>query len=212
VRKDPFVTDKYYHVFNRGVDKRKIFSNKSDYYRFLVYLVVFNDETSWPNLTKSLKEALKKSDKRKKIIDIVGYCLMPNHFHLLVKQVAEKGLPIFLQKLGVGYTHYFNKKYERSGVLFQGRSKSVLIQDNNQLLHLSRYIHLNPKEIVESFKSVAKYPWSSCQFFVSGKASSILSGTEVIKDQFETQADYLDFLKAYREEVDRGQINDLILE
>jgi len=216
MRKVPFVNDKYYHVYNRGVDKRQIFQDENDYFRFLAGLVIFNDTQNRTNLTKTLKEALDEADKRKKIVDIIAYCLMPNHFHLLVKQSVEGGLSLFLKKLGIGYTHYFNKKYERSGVLFQGKSKNSLVDNDVHLLHLSRYIHLNPAELSfcpeDKFDFVENYPWSSCRFYTQNKSTKILSGQQIILDQFKGKEEYLSFLKDYQEELDLSYIKDYLFD
>jgi len=210
------VNDKYYHVYNRGVDKRQIFQNESDYYRFLAGMIIFNDIQNKANLTKTLKEALNEADKRKKIVDIIAYCLMPNHFHLILKQCVDGGIPLFLKKLGIGYTHYFDKKYERSGVLFQGKSKNSLIDNDAYLLHLSRYIHLNPAELDlgadDKFDFVENYPWSSCRFYTQNKPTKILSGQEIVLEQFKGNSDYVSFLKDYQEERDLALVKDYLFD
>jgi len=177
--------------------------------------MVFNSKLQIANPGRNLKELVEASKNQEKIVDILCYCLMPNHFHLLITQKAEKGISVFLQKLGVGYTHYFNKKYGRSVVLFQGHSKSVLIENDSQLLHLSRYIHLNPSKLFDlssDFRLIEEYPWSSCQAYTKNLNSPILSKKDPIIDQFKDSSDYYEFLKSFNEEKDLTAIAELTLE
>lgn len=126
----------FYHIYNRGTDKRVIYNNDSDYLRFINGLKYFN-ESNKPG---------KSSDK---FVDIISFCLMPNHFHLILRPAAENGITDFIRRLSTGYTMYFNKKYERKGVLFESKYKFKLIENEIYLLHLSRYVHLNPLSLVK---------------------------------------------------------------
>ncbi len=146
MRKDPFVNDQYYHIYNRGVDKRDIFNNKDDVKRFLLSIKEFNVKEP----VKSLKETLKnKTDVQKlkdieqPLISIVCYCINPNHFHFIVKQEADDGISEFFKRLLGGYTLYFNSVYKRSGALFQGRFKSVLIDREDYFLKIRPYVNVN---------------------------------------------------------------------
>jgi len=141
----------YYHIYNRGVEKRIIFQDKQDYAVFLNYL----KEYLSPLPRQRAKRNICVQAKTYKINDyqcrnhyqqiaLLAYCLMPNHFHLLVKQKQPRDIQLFMKSLGTRYTMYFNKRYQRQGGLFQDRYKAVLIDSDEQLLHLSRYIHLNP--------------------------------------------------------------------
>lgn len=145
----------FYHLYNRGVEKRDIFLDRQDHAVFLSYLQTYlspKDEiklkatlgsnvASWAEKDKTLK--LLKLKNYSHNVELHCYALMSNHFHLLVKQKANV-LPSFMNSLGTRYAMYFNRKYKRTGVLFQDIYKAVLIQSDEQLLHLSRYIHLNP--------------------------------------------------------------------
>lgn len=195
MRKIPFLNDHYYHVYNRGVDKRDVFLDKEDHYRFISYLIICNDTKCITNTTKRLASIIEHANTRAKLVDIVSYCLMPNHFHLLIKQRSANGIANFLKKLGGGYTLYFNKKYERSGVLFQGKTKNVLVETDAQLLHLSRYIHLNPKDInnIDSETDIENYPWSSLKYFTQDKSTPILSNTEIVLMQLGSKVEYKKF-------------------
>src|SRR3989344_5405375 len=141
----------YYHLYNRGVEKRKIFLDDQDYTVFLSYL----KEYLLPKDEKALKELLgsdisykEKDSVLKKLrlknfvdeISLVAYCLMPNHFHMLVKQRSADAIDAFMSSLNTRYSMYFNRKYDRVGSLYQGVYKAVLIETDEQLLHLTRYI------------------------------------------------------------------------
>lgn len=173
MRKTPFQNDEYYHVFNRGVDKRVIFLDEEDYSYFTHVLDTFNSAGSSINTRYNYRNRI-SIDDRKPLVEIVSYCLMPNHFHFLIKQVSDNGISKFLQKIGIGFTHYFNKKYERSGVLFQGKTKSRHIDKDKYLNYLKMYIELNPldlykkdwkengvRNISKVKKFLEKYKWKS---------------------------------------------------
>lgn len=146
-------------------------------------------------------------DKGDKLIEIFAYCLMPNHFHLLLKQVADRGVSKFLSQFENSYTRYFNTIYERVGPLFLDQFKSVRIVTEEQLLHVSRYIHLNPytSYVVKDFESLFSYPWSSLEkYFIQEKSS--LCNKEVILSLFKKPDDYRNFIldqASYQRELDK---------
>jgi putative transposase len=150
MKKPVFENGGMYHVYNRGVEKRNTFLDDHDYFRFLHGLYEFNDkhpasrfsEVEPPNYRK---EFVIKN--REVIVEVLAYCLMPNHFHLLIRQITEEGIVRFMQKLGTGYTNCFNKKYDRVGHLFQGRFKAVRITQESHMLHIPYYIHANPLDL-----------------------------------------------------------------
>ena len=132
-----YVENGIYHVYNRGVDKRTIFEDTQDYKLFLSYLKRYLTEPTsevGPHWKKGLHMQ----------IELLAYCLMGNHFHLLVKQNSKTALTTFMRCLSNSYTKYFNQKYDRVGPLLQGKFKAILVDKDNYLLHLTRYIHLNP--------------------------------------------------------------------
>src|SRR3989338_8322180 len=150
-----FSIDEYYHLYNRGVEKRVIFEDKNDYSRFVGLLYACNSEVSFNarelNKGETFAETvLREADREEPLVSIGAYSLMPNHFHLLVKEIKEGGISAFMQKLSTAYTMYFNKKRSRSGVLFQGVFKSQHINSDEYLKYLFSYIHLNPIKLVES--------------------------------------------------------------
>ncbi len=149
-----------YHIYNRGVDKRIIFTDQQDYKVFLSYFKLYLTPPIDPYTTSYVRpEYLPKNYH--KDIDLVAYCLMPNHFHLLVQQRSKLAIASFMQSLGTKYSIYFNKRHQRSGALFQSRYKAALVDKDAYLVHLSRYIHLNPKSInqnlISSYSSYADY-------------------------------------------------------
>lgn len=150
-RKTAFVEGEFYHIYNRGVDKRNIFLHQDDFDRFLCSMVEFNAvdpigsiyENSFRRLGSESSKSSDAEDSGGSLVDFVAYCLNPNHYHFLVRQNAEKGIEKFMQRIGTGYTKFFNNKYERSGSLFQGVFKSIHVDSNKYLLHLSAYVNLN---------------------------------------------------------------------
>lgn len=163
-----YVENGFYHVYNRGVEKRTVFEDDQDYKVFLRYLkeVLSPLDEQIPN-TKVVMQGLSLQSVRRPVksyygkIDMLAYCLMTNHFHFLIKQYEKSSLEGLMRSLMTRYSMYFNKKYKRVGTLFQGRYKAVSVKDDAYLLHLSRYIHLNPSEnssnLVNTFSSYADY-------------------------------------------------------
>lgn len=190
---EPFAPGEWYHCYNRGVEKRITFSDKADYRRFQMLLSVANDETSFHNTSfskKTLAEILSEEMPKNRLIEIGAYCLMPNHFHLLLRENTESGISRFMQKALTAYTMYFNKRNERTGPLFAGVFKSRHVSYDTYFQHLIAYIHLNPavmadrrwkngkvnRDLVET--KLKTYPYSSLfDFLERGKRieSKILS-------------------------------------
>src|SRR3989339_2000379 len=154
LRSGPFITGEYYHLYNRGVDKRIIFKSKKDYERFMMLLFVSNSNEQSFRLDNLINQQHKTFDeilildKGKLLVSIGAWCLMTNHFHLLIRQEVDGGITKFMRKLGVGYSMFFNIKYQRTGSLFGGLFKAKLIDaDDTYLKHLFGYIHINSLEI-----------------------------------------------------------------
>lgn len=149
-RKITFSIGEYYHIYNRGNDKRDIFLDFSDYLRFLVLLYICNN-TKAIHVSNLLNQGvtlmdLFSVDREETMVNIGAYCLMKNHFHLLVHEKAENGVTEFMRKLSTAYSMFFNKKYERTGKLFEGVFKAVHADNDRHLKYLFAYIHLNPLE------------------------------------------------------------------
>src|SRR3989344_7863223 len=161
----PFETAGFYHIYNRGVEKRQIFLTERDYERFLQTLYYYQFSGPKPKFSNKYRFKNKEFDKNPKIVDLLAFCLMPNHFHLLIKQLGDGGTQEFLSKIANSYTKYFNTKHKRVGPLFQGQFKAVLIESDEQLIHVSRYIHLNPF-VSELVSDLTIFPYSSYKYFL----------------------------------------------
>jgi len=146
-----FSEQEFYHVYNRGTDKRTIFLDESDYKRFKELLFLCNSEES-VDVRAIYREYnyVYEYKRGNQLVAIGAYCLMPNHFHILLTPVVPGGISLFMKKLGTSYSMYFNKKNERSGALFQGRFKAEMASDDVYLKYLFSYIHLNPIKLIQS--------------------------------------------------------------
>ncbi len=148
-----FSVGEFYHVYNRGNGKRVLFLDDRDYQRFLFILFVCNSETPI-NMRDDFPtgigfDKLENFFRDKSLVNIGAYCLMPNHFHLLLGEKKENGISKFLRKLGTAYSMYFNTKYERKGKLFEGPFRATHAHNDNYLKYLFAYIHLNPVKLIE---------------------------------------------------------------
>lgn len=193
-----FANGEIYHLIHRGVDDRRIFENEDDYYRGIFSLYEFNNADP-VNIRNRRRERSKiKSGKAqpfttlqeiKKIeairrdlfVEILAFCLMPNHIHLIIKQIKDNGITLYMNKFG-GYAYYFNQKYQRKGHLFQDRFKAVHIEDDEQLKTEFIYVHTNSvslvesgwkekgiKELAKTIEFIEKYKWSSYADYIGGK-------------------------------------------
>lgn len=193
-----FADEEYYHIYNRGVEKRDIFQDEYDFQRFLESLQEFNTlepigsiyEHSFRKDASQLGHLMSKLEE-KGLVEIVAYCLNPNHFHLILKQVSEQGVSKFMQRLGNGYTKYFNHKYERSGGLFQGKFKAVHIDSNEYLFHLSVYVNLN-YAVHKLGHPMSKSSWEE---YVGQENKRGICSKGVILDQFKSTEDYKEYAK-----------------
>ena len=145
MRKNPLVTSLYYHIYNRGVDKRDIFMNKADLDRFVLSVKEFNTIDPIGSIKDLMSSDVQRPerDKLQPLVSIVCYCFNQNHFHFVLKQEVDGGISEFFKRLLGGYTKYFNLIHNRSGALFQGRFKSNLIDDDAYFLKIRPYVHLN---------------------------------------------------------------------
>lgn len=217
LRKDPFITGEYYHIYNRGIDKRIIFKSKRDYERFIMLLYIANSNNSFrlDNILNKQKETFTEIlllDKGKPLVSIGAWCLMTNHFHLLVRQDIDGGITKFMKKLGTGYSMFFNIKYQRNGALFGGLFKSKLIGvDDNYMRHLLGYIHINPLEIrfpkwedqinrptIEMRKFLESYQYSSYLDYIGeDRMEKRILNTENFPEYFLDSKSFGDFVENY---------------
>jgi len=172
----PYVAGGYYHIYNRGADKNVIYREEVDYGYFfhLIKMGLINLEEV-KRIYKLKKKTIKDLPKNfNQQIKVICFCLMPNHFHIVIKQVESRLIEFFMRSIMTRYSKYFNQKYERIGPLFEGRYKAVLVNSNEYLLYLSRYIHLNPSTLdLEAFnlnhlcKDYRDYSFSSYQWYLN---------------------------------------------
>lgn len=185
----PFVNGQIYHIYNRGSDKRIIFNNRLAYKRFLSVLCYYQIEGPKPKFSNFSK--IHQIDKSKRIVEILVYCLMPNHFHLLLLQTKDGGITEFISKVSNSYTKYYNTKHERVGPLLQGEFKSVIMEDDDQLVHVSRYIHLNPL-VSALVNNLDDYEWSSYNEYILESNNICLKDT--VLGHFKSVREYRQFV------------------
>lgn len=216
-RKDPLVNGEIYHIFNRGIDKRVTFASHDEYlraYRTIKYYQLVNlplKFCSYLLLSEEFRQKVDEKSDGKKLITIFAYCLMPNHFHFLMRQEVDGGISKFIGQFLNSYTRYFNTKHKRIGGLFLDQFKNTLISSEGQLLHVSRYIHLNPYSscVVKNLDEMINYKWSSLQEYLCNKKDGLCS-KRIVMDAFNNninsykefvlnQADYQKELKEMEE-------------
>lgn len=218
-----YIENGHYHVYNRGVEKRTIFEDDQDY-RVFLHLLKYYLSPIDPNAKHPVAESSNQTLIRPRPlanlyqeVDLLAYCLMPNHFHLLIKQITKNGMSKLLSRISTTYSMYFNKRYKRVGYLFQGRYKAILITQDNYLLHLSRYIHLNPIELTGTH--LVNYPYSSYPYYLERKKAKWIK-PEFILSYFSNNKNqlhltnintYQDFVESYKENT-QSPISNLTLD
>jgi len=228
-----FVNKEIYHVYNRSVEEKEIFVDDQDRFRFIHDLFEFNDEAPAVNLyykrpliqSYEAKPRKIEQQKRKLLVEILAFVVMPNHFHLLLRQIKENGISNFMHKLGTGYTMYFNQKYERAGSLFQGTYKAVLVNQEAHFIHLPYYIHLNPLDLkfpewrdreIKNYKQAMKflenYRWSSFLDYIGKKNFPSVTQREFLNEFFEGPENYKKDAMKWLKEMDLEEIEDFTLE
>ncbi len=214
-----------YHALSRGVDKRPIFMDDRDRYRFIHDLFEFNDETRAFNNSYFCKRnsplsdsdtAISLSDSgsgiarppRKLLVNILAFCLMPNHYHLLLQPLVENGVSLFMKKLNGGYVQYFNKRHERTGTLFERKYKSVLVDSQAHFIHMPYYIHLNALDLVapewrqrridnldKAMDFLNNYHWSSHLDYLGQKNFPSVTQRDFLLEVFEGENGYMKKMK-----------------
>jgi len=235
MRKTPLVNNHIYHVFNRGVEKRHIYLDNQDYLRFIHNLYEFNDRSPVINAryyfnskTRQVESNLLMQSRHptKDLVDVMVFTLMPNHFHLLIRQKQKGGITKFMQKVCTGYTMYFNKKYKRVGGLFQGRFKSVLVSRKEHFIYLPYYIHSNPLALNINHANttdwranmlyLTDYRWSSFPDYIGIKNFPSVTYREFILSIFGGDKQYKahteDCLKAGDQEQWLQSIHDMVID
>lgn len=226
------------HALNRGVDKRKIFLDQQDYFRFIHDLFEFNDQERVDNSSylfrkfrnnKSIDIASryirKERRPRKKLVDIHVFCIMRNHYHLLLSPRVDRGVSKFMKKLNMGYSKYFNEKYERQGTLFEGRYKSVAVKSEAHFIHLPYYIHLNPldqkfpqwrrrelRDYRKAMKFLESYRWSSHLDYLGKENFPSVTKREFLMDFFGGAKGYKSSIRKWLKDIDLEEIKNIALE
>jgi len=190
MRKIKFTTAKYYHIYNRGVEKRKIFQDREENEKFIKGLQEYNTTIAVDvsRMQRSAKYRNVACDLQgERYVDVLCYNTIINHYHLLLRQVREGGITEFMHKLGIGYTGFYNKKHERTGRLFESTFKAKAVENDSYLLHITRYIHLNPLKLIDpnwkrqgikdrlkAEEFLKNYSWSSYKFFCGEFTNNII--------------------------------------
>lgn len=217
MRKIKFVNDEYYHIYNRGVDKRSVFCQREDYYKFLKNLKELNNSLDYTQRRKTrfsgkkLEELSFFLESRERVVDIVSYSLNPNHFHLIVKQAKDNGIPAFMHRISTSHTNYFNKKYQRSGSLFEATYKAVHIDNDDYLLWLAGYVNANIE--IHGISKASSYEWSSFQDLLMDGESDILGDKDIVVSRFANKERFKKFIaKVIQESRNRKELEKYLLE
>lgn len=202
-RQTVLATGEIYHIFNRGIASQPTFLDKRDYQRALASIFYYQNIEPPVRYSKFLtipqedreKLLAELRNKHKFLIEIIAYCLMPNHFHLLVRQTQENGISTFTSNFTNSYTRYFNTKQERKGPIYEGKFNAVRIVSDQQLIHVHRYIHLNPYSsyVVKDLSVLESYPYSSLPEYI-GKTKNELCQKEIILANFRDPTSYKKFV------------------
>lgn len=212
-----------YHLLNRGVEKRDIFLDDGDRIRFVHDLWEFNTSQPANNTTRRMNDIVSRSSSER-LVEIHGWCLMNNHYHLLVSETRDGGVTQFIRKLNIGYAKFFNEKYKRTGFLFQGRTKKIPIQRDAHFQHILHYIHLNPLDFLstasswrqqkitnskEALEYLDTYRWSSYLDYCGKKNFPSLLSMELFAEIF---PNYRQTIAAYLHDTELESMNTADLE
>jgi len=183
--KREFKNNEYYHIYNRGVDKRIIFKSKIEYFHFFELMLNVNQEEAIGSVYRKKQNDNKDIEKMSEgLVEILAYSLLSNHYHFLLKQVSKNGISKFMHKIGTGYTNFFNYKHKRNGSLFQGPFKSIYITGEEYLNYVSAYINGNIE--IHGLSKAISYEYSGYKYFLDGKKvfsyDSILSNFNSVKE------------------------------
>ncbi len=233
MRKEIFIPDEYYHIYSRILFNAPEFRNSKNANKLLQVFSLANSTKSSEafqylkdNKDAAQEKAVGIANSGKKLVDILCYVIMPDHYHLLLREKEEKGISKFIHKCNVSIAKYINIKNNRRGPLFENRFKAKHINTNEYLLHLSLYIHLNPLDFLvgrewrenklknwpSAKKKLIDYPWSSLKTFLDDKhKNQVISNTEIVADQFSGKKDYEIFLREWSEETS-SEITDILFD
>lgn len=198
MRKTPFTVGEFYHIYNRGTDHRDIVKDVLDRGRFFQSVKEFNVLDAigsiYEEQFRKNKLGTPTTKSKKRLVNIIAYCLNQNHYHFILEELVENGIERFMQKLGGGYTRYFNVRHKRNGVLFQGKFKSVHITSDAYLLHLSAYVNLNDRV----HKIPAGISWTSWNEYMGKNKGEGMCSKDIILSRFRKKDEYNEY-KEYAE-------------
>lgn len=193
-----YANDFFYHIYNRGVARQVIFNSNHDYLRMLKTFSFYLENEKQLRFSKMDEQELNKIlrvEPQKPLVEILAYCLMPNHFHLILRQIVDNGISTFMRRSLDSYTRYYNVKNDRVGTIFQGRFKGVLVESDEYLFHLSRYVHLNP--FVDNIcKDPSSYNWSSYYDYLNNKNHRLCHPDFILK-MIGSPQNYSEFVEDY---------------
>ena len=222
------------HVLNRGVDKRDIFLDDQDYFRAILDIYEFNNQDHANTVLYSFNissldvgrpKIPKVAKQRKVLVDILAFCLVPNHYHMLLSPRVENGVTLFMKKFNGGYAKYFNERYHRTGALFQGKYKRIILKNEAHFIHLPYYIHFNPLDLImpewrdgklrnyeKAIHFLEEYRWSSHLDYAGIKNFPSITNRKLLTDFFNRQNGYKKSIKGWLRELDIGEEQRFILE
>ncbi|MBU2219081.1 transposase [Patescibacteria group bacterium] len=235
MRKTPFVSGEYYHIYSRTILNVPEFRDNRNAERLAQSFLIANSTESTRAFQflrnhedATIEDAVEIAKTGEKLVDVLCYCIMPDHYHLLIKELKDNNISNFMRKCNISISKYVNIKNDRRGTLFESRFNSKHIDTNEYLLHLSLYIHLNPLDFISgrewrenklkdwpsAKKKLFDYPWSSLKSYINENDNykdSIISGTEIIKDQFKDVKEYELFLQEWSEDA-LNSTKDIVFE
>jgi len=201
MRKTQFVPEEIYHLCGRGNEKQKLFLDARDYARFLFLILYFQGNVSINHISGyvsffvkrrafDISKKLKDKLLAKRTVELVAFAIMPNHFHIIVEESEENGISEYMQRVLTAYAKYFNTKYKKSGHVFQGPFRAVHIEDNEQLMYTSAYVHRNPREIKGWKHKEHTYLWSSYQDYLGENRWGEFLKPDIILEQYGNTNEY----------------------
>lgn len=216
-RKDLLANNEYYHIFSRSIAKYIIFNNEQEYSRILDLINVLHyknfdyqySQFSRMDIDKQNRIIIKLKIQNNTFVDIIAYCIMPTHIHLILKQNIDGGITKYIGKVLNSYSKYFNTKHNRTGPLWSARFKNILINDDEQLLHLTRYIHLNPcsAELVDAPEN---WNYSSYNEFLDKTQYKICNYKNILNINPDEYKKFIDDRKNFQQQL--SQIKHLLIE
>jgi putative transposase len=211
-----------YHLYVRGVAKQNIFLDNRDYIRIIFLLLYLQSLVQIHNISVSVthftKHKLFNITNKKgaeilknRTVELVEFTIMPNHLHLIVRELTEDGIPQYMKKVLGGYAKYFNAKYKKTGHVFQGSYNAVHIEDNEQLIYVSAYIHRNPRELLKWKNKEHLYPWSSYPDYLNENRWGEFLKTDIILGQFKKPQEYRESIEdsGAKEVIPKHQTSDV---